>query len=96
MIKTLEDIIRRFCACFLELKDSDGFNHYWCTLIPALVLEYKISVHYSTGQNPAILEKGSNPRLPAYTLRKDLIEIHPKASSLNIMLDKVKIIQKKN
>ncbi|MBW0488613.1 hypothetical protein O181_028328 [Austropuccinia psidii MF-1] len=42
------------------------------------------------GQTPAILEKGWNPRLPAGTLRKELIDIHPKASSFKIMLDKVK------
>ncbi|MBW0586043.1 hypothetical protein O181_125758 [Austropuccinia psidii MF-1] len=36
------------------------------------------------------LEKGWNSRLPADTLRKDLIEIHPKASRFKIMLDKVK------
>ncbi|MBW0511710.1 hypothetical protein O181_051425 [Austropuccinia psidii MF-1] len=37
-----------------------------------------------------MLEKGWNPRLPADTLRKDLIDIHPIASSFKIMLDKVK------
>ncbi|MBW0564598.1 hypothetical protein O181_104313 [Austropuccinia psidii MF-1] len=37
-----------------------------------------------------MLEKGWNPRLPADTLRKDLIEIHPTAFSSNTMLDKVK------
>ncbi|MBW0555525.1 hypothetical protein O181_095240 [Austropuccinia psidii MF-1] len=41
-------------------------------------------------KNPALLEKGWNPRLPADTLRKDLIDIHPLASSFKIMLDKVK------
>ncbi|MBW0512787.1 hypothetical protein O181_052502 [Austropuccinia psidii MF-1] len=41
MIKTLEDMIRRFCACGLEFKDSDGFTHDWCTLIPAIELAYK-------------------------------------------------------
>ncbi|MBW0517153.1 hypothetical protein O181_056868 [Austropuccinia psidii MF-1] len=40
MIQNLEDMIRRFCAYFLELKDSDCFTHDWCTLIPALELEY--------------------------------------------------------
>ncbi|MBW0575024.1 hypothetical protein O181_114739 [Austropuccinia psidii MF-1] len=35
MIQTLEDMIRRFCAYGLEFKDSDGFTHDWCTLIPA-------------------------------------------------------------
>ncbi|MBW0574601.1 hypothetical protein O181_114316 [Austropuccinia psidii MF-1] len=37
-----------------------------------------------------MLEIGCNPRLPEDTLRKDLIEIHPAASSFKIMLDKVK------
>ncbi|MBW0585829.1 hypothetical protein O181_125544 [Austropuccinia psidii MF-1] len=83
-------MIKRFCAYGLELKDSDGFTNYWCNLIPALDLAYKTSVHSSTGQTPAMLEKGWNPRLPADTLRKDLIEIHPTASSFKIMLDKVK------
>ncbi|MBW0560013.1 hypothetical protein O181_099728 [Austropuccinia psidii MF-1] len=41
MIQTLEEMIRRFCAYGLELKDSDGFAPDWCTLIPALELAYK-------------------------------------------------------
>ncbi|MBW0592033.1 hypothetical protein O181_131748 [Austropuccinia psidii MF-1] len=90
MIQTLEDMIRRFGSYGLELKDSDGFTHDWCTIIPALELEYKSSVHSSTGQTPAMLEEGWSPRLPTDTLRKDLIEIHPTASSFRIMLDKVK------
>ncbi|MBW0573863.1 hypothetical protein O181_113578 [Austropuccinia psidii MF-1] len=90
MIQTLEDMIRRFCAYGLEFKDSDGFTHDWCTLIPALELAYKTSVHSSTGQTPAILEKGWNPRLPEDTLRKDFIDIHPTASSVKVILDKVK------
>ncbi|MBW0510015.1 hypothetical protein O181_049730 [Austropuccinia psidii MF-1] len=54
MIQTLEEMIRRFCAYGLEFKDSDGFTHDWCTLIPALKLAHKTSVHSSTGQTPAI------------------------------------------
>ncbi|MBW0520267.1 hypothetical protein O181_059982 [Austropuccinia psidii MF-1] len=73
LIQTLEDMIRRFCAYGLELKDSDGFTHDWCTQIPALEFAYKTSVHSSTAQTPPMLEKGWNPRLPADTLRKDLI-----------------------
>ncbi|MBW0507209.1 hypothetical protein O181_046924 [Austropuccinia psidii MF-1] len=88
MIQTLEDMIRRFCTYGSELKDSDGFTHYWCTLIPTLEFSYKTSVHSSTGQTPAMLEKVWNPRLPTDTLRKDLIYIHPRASSFKIMLDK--------
>ncbi|MBW0577764.1 hypothetical protein O181_117479 [Austropuccinia psidii MF-1] len=90
MIQALEDMIRRFCAYGLEFKDSDGFTNYWCTLIPALELAYNISVYSSTGQNPAMLEKGWNPRLPADTLGEDLIDIHPTASSFKIILHKVK------
>ncbi|MBW0586286.1 hypothetical protein O181_126001, partial [Austropuccinia psidii MF-1] len=54
-IQTLEDMIRRLCAYGLELKDSDGFTHDWCTLIPALELSYKTSAHYSTVKTPEIL-----------------------------------------
>ncbi|MBW0543713.1 hypothetical protein O181_083428 [Austropuccinia psidii MF-1] len=57
MIQTLKDMVRRFCAYGLELKDCDGFTHDWCTLLPALELEYKASIHASTNQTPAILEK---------------------------------------
>ncbi|MBW0578249.1 hypothetical protein O181_117964 [Austropuccinia psidii MF-1] len=90
MIKTLEDMIRRFCAYGLGLKDSDGFSHDWFTIITTLEREYKTSVHSSTGQTPTMLEKGWNPRVPAETLRKDTIDIHPTASSFKIMLYKVK------
>ncbi|MBW0527403.1 hypothetical protein O181_067118 [Austropuccinia psidii MF-1] len=90
MIKTLEDMIRRFCAYGLELKDSDGFTHDWCTLIPALELEYKTSIHSSAGKTPEMLEKGWNPRLPYDTLKKDLVGMQPTASSFTSMLDKAR------
>ncbi|MBW0544092.1 hypothetical protein O181_083807 [Austropuccinia psidii MF-1] len=45
MIRTLEDMIRIFCAYGLKLKDSDVFTHDWCTLIPALELAHKTSIH---------------------------------------------------
>ncbi|MBW0555822.1 hypothetical protein O181_095537 [Austropuccinia psidii MF-1] len=41
MTQILKQMIRRFCAYGLEFKESDGFTHYWCTLILALELEYK-------------------------------------------------------
>ncbi|MBW0556034.1 hypothetical protein O181_095749 [Austropuccinia psidii MF-1] len=41
IILTLEDMIKIFCPYGLEFKDSDGFTHDLCTLIPALELEYK-------------------------------------------------------
>ncbi|MBW0564022.1 hypothetical protein O181_103737 [Austropuccinia psidii MF-1] len=75
MIQTLEDMIRRLCAYGLEFKDSYGFTHYWCTLIPALELAYKTSIHSSTGKIPAMLERGCNQRLPYDTLKKDLVDI---------------------
>ncbi|MBW0536396.1 hypothetical protein O181_076111 [Austropuccinia psidii MF-1] len=83
-------MIRRFCAYGLEVKNSDGFTHDWCTLIPAFKLAYKTSIHASTGKTPAMLEKGWNPKLPVDTLNKDLVDIHQTASSFKLFLDKVR------
>ncbi|MBW0548803.1 hypothetical protein O181_088518 [Austropuccinia psidii MF-1] len=90
MIQTLEDMVRRFCAYDLEFKDCDGFTHDWCTLLPALELAYKTSIHSSTNQNTAILEKGWNAKLPQDSLRKELVEIHPTAASFKGMLYKAR------
>ncbi|MBW0576312.1 hypothetical protein O181_116027 [Austropuccinia psidii MF-1] len=56
----------------------------------SLELEYKTSIHASTNQTPAILEKGWNPELPQDSLRNDLVEIHPTASSFKGMLDRAR------
>ncbi|MBW0545005.1 hypothetical protein O181_084720 [Austropuccinia psidii MF-1] len=80
MIQNLEDMIRRFCAHDLEFKYSDGFTHYWCTLIKALELAYRNSIHALTGKSLAMSAKGWNPELPVYTLKKDLVDIHPTSS----------------
>ncbi|MBW0522879.1 hypothetical protein O181_062594 [Austropuccinia psidii MF-1] len=61
-----------------------------CILIPALWLAYNTSAHSYAGQTPAMLEKGCNPRLPADTLRKDFIYIHPTASRFELIFEKVK------
>ncbi|MBW0460414.1 hypothetical protein O181_000129 [Austropuccinia psidii MF-1] len=53
-------------------------------------LPYKKSIHSSTGHISVTLEKGWNSRLPENTLRKDLIDIHPTASSFKITFYKVK------
>ncbi|MBW0589717.1 hypothetical protein O181_129432 [Austropuccinia psidii MF-1] len=37
-----------------------------------------------------MLEKGRNPRLPYDTLKRDLVDIHPTASSFKIMLEKAR------
>ncbi|MBW0574807.1 hypothetical protein O181_114522 [Austropuccinia psidii MF-1] len=90
MIQTLEDMVRRVCAYGLEFKDFDGFTHDWCTLLPALELAYKTSIHATTNQTPSILEKGWNPKLPQDFLRKDLAETHPTAASFKGRLDKTR------
>ncbi|MBW0562438.1 hypothetical protein O181_102153 [Austropuccinia psidii MF-1] len=63
---------------------------YMCTLLPELDLEYKTSIHAITNQTAAILEKGWNPKLPQYSLRKDMAEIHPTASSFKGILYKAR------
>ncbi|MBW0576315.1 hypothetical protein O181_116030 [Austropuccinia psidii MF-1] len=90
MIQTLEVMVRRFCAYGLKFKDCDRFTHDWCTLFPQLELSYKTSIHASTNQAPAILEKGWNPKLPQESLRKEFIEIHPTDASFKGMLEKAR------
>ncbi|MBW0560388.1 hypothetical protein O181_100103 [Austropuccinia psidii MF-1] len=90
MIQTLEEMVRRFCAYFLELKYCDLFTNYWCTLLPALELAYKTSIHASKNQTSAILEKGSNPRLPKDSLRKDLVKIHPTTAKFKGIIEKAR------
>ncbi|MBW0463107.1 hypothetical protein O181_002822 [Austropuccinia psidii MF-1] len=88
MIQTLEYMVRNACAYDPKLKYCFVFTHDWCTLLPALELEYKTSVHASTKKPPAILEKRWNTELPQDSLRKDLAEIHPIASSFKGILEK--------
>ncbi|MBW0509073.1 hypothetical protein O181_048788 [Austropuccinia psidii MF-1] len=70
MIQTLEEMVRKFCTYVLELKDCDGLTHDWCTPLPALELAYKTSIHSSTNQTPAMLEKGWNTRLTSRFLEE--------------------------
>ncbi|MBW0472700.1 hypothetical protein O181_012415 [Austropuccinia psidii MF-1] len=90
MIQTLEGMARRICAYGLGFKYCDGFTHDWCTLLPALKFAYKTSIHASTNQTPAILEKVWNPKLPQDSFRKELVKIHPTAVSFKEMLDKAR------
>ncbi|MBW0513787.1 hypothetical protein O181_053502 [Austropuccinia psidii MF-1] len=90
MIQTLEDMITIFCAYGLELEDSYGITHDWCTLMPELELAYNTSIHASTGKTPALLEKGWNPKLPADNLNRDLAYINPASSSFELFLDKAR------
>ncbi|MBW0570454.1 hypothetical protein O181_110169, partial [Austropuccinia psidii MF-1] len=53
-------------------------------------LAYKTSIHASTGKTPAMLEKGWDTKLPIHTLKKDMIDIHPAASSFKLFLNKVR------
>ncbi|MBW0523047.1 hypothetical protein O181_062762 [Austropuccinia psidii MF-1] len=90
MIQTFEDMVRRLCAYGLEFKDCDEFPHYLCTLLQALELAYKTSIHAITNQTPAFLGKGWNPKLPQDSLRRDLVEIYPTAGSFKGMLEEAR------
>ncbi|MBW0550928.1 hypothetical protein O181_090643 [Austropuccinia psidii MF-1] len=88
MIQTLEDMVNQSCAYGLELKNCDGLTNYWCTLLTALKLAYKTSIHAITNQTAAIVAKEWNPKLPQDSLRKDLVDIHPTVSSFKAIIDK--------
>ncbi|MBW0461922.1 hypothetical protein O181_001637 [Austropuccinia psidii MF-1] len=77
MIQTMEDILRRFCACVMEYKDHEGYSHDWVTLLPAVQLAYHTSQHSTTGKTPPLVEKGWNPLLPVDHLKRNLLTIHP-------------------
>ncbi|MBW0526973.1 hypothetical protein O181_066688 [Austropuccinia psidii MF-1] len=83
-------MVGRFCACGLEFKDCDGFNHDWCNFLPELELAYKTSINASTNQTPAILEEGWNPKLPQESMRRDLVQLNPTAASFKGMLEKAR------
>ncbi|MBW0489052.1 hypothetical protein O181_028767 [Austropuccinia psidii MF-1] len=90
MIQTLEDVVRRVGAYGLEFEDCDGFTLDWFTLLPALELAYKTSIHARTNQTPTILEKVWNPKLPQDSLRKDLVQINLTTSSFKGIPDQAR------
>ncbi|MBW0467173.1 hypothetical protein O181_006888 [Austropuccinia psidii MF-1] len=42
MIKTIEEIHRRFYAYGMEYKDHEGYTHDWVTLLPEVQLSYNL------------------------------------------------------
>ncbi|MBW0505180.1 hypothetical protein O181_044895 [Austropuccinia psidii MF-1] len=90
MIRTLEETIRISSVFGLKFNVSNGFIHDLCTLITALELEYKPSIHFSTLKTPAMLEIGWNHRIPYYNLKNNLVNIHPPNTSFKIMLEKAR------
>ncbi|MBW0473771.1 hypothetical protein O181_013486 [Austropuccinia psidii MF-1] len=85
MIKTMEDILRRFCAYGMEYKDHEGYTHDWVTLLPAVQLAHNASQHSTPGRKPALIEKGWNPLLPIDHLKKNIITIDPTAKGFHEM-----------
>ncbi|MBW0469052.1 hypothetical protein O181_008767 [Austropuccinia psidii MF-1] len=88
MIQTMGDILRKVFAYGMEYKDHEGYAHDWVTLLPAVKLAYNTSQHSTTGQSPSLVEKGWNPLLPVYHLKKNLLTIHPTASYFHDMWKK--------
>ncbi|MBW0469336.1 hypothetical protein O181_009051 [Austropuccinia psidii MF-1] len=85
MIQIMEDMLSRFCAYGMEYKDHEGYTHHWVTLLPAVQLAYNTSQHSTTGNTPALVEKGWNSLFPVDHLKKNLLTIHPKAKDFHEM-----------
>ncbi|MBW0556121.1 hypothetical protein O181_095836 [Austropuccinia psidii MF-1] len=85
MIKTMEDILRRFCVYGMEQKDHKGYTHDWVTLLLAVQLAYNTSQHSTKGRTPALVEKGWHPLLPVDHLKKNILTIHPTAKDFHDM-----------
>ncbi|MBW0516099.1 hypothetical protein O181_055814 [Austropuccinia psidii MF-1] len=88
MIKTMEDILRRFCAYGMEYKYHEGYTHDWVTLLPAVQLAYNTIQHSTTGKTPSLVEKGWNTLFPVDHLRENLLTIHPTAKDFHDMWKK--------
>ncbi|MBW0576412.1 hypothetical protein O181_116127 [Austropuccinia psidii MF-1] len=85
MIQTIEDILRRFCAYGIEYKNHEGYTHDRVTLLAAVQLAYKKVQHSTTGKTAALVEKGWNPLLPVYHLKKNPLTIQPTAKYFHEM-----------
>ncbi|MBW0484672.1 hypothetical protein O181_024387 [Austropuccinia psidii MF-1] len=85
MIQTMEDIIRKFYAFEMEYNNHEGYTHDWVTLLPEVQLAYNTSQHSTTGKSPSLVEKGWNPPLPLYHLKKNILTIHPTAKDFDDM-----------
>ncbi|MBW0495960.1 hypothetical protein O181_035675 [Austropuccinia psidii MF-1] len=69
----------------MEYKDHEGYTHDWVTLLPAFQLAYNTSQNSTTGETPALVEKGWNPLLPVDHVKKNLVTIHPTAKDFHDM-----------
>ncbi|MBW0473702.1 hypothetical protein O181_013417 [Austropuccinia psidii MF-1] len=85
IIKTMEDIIRRFCEYGMKYKDHEGYTHDWVTLLPAVQLAYNTRKLFNTGKSPSLVERGWNPLFPVDHLKKNLLPIHPTAQDFHEM-----------
>ncbi|MBW0477044.1 hypothetical protein O181_016759 [Austropuccinia psidii MF-1] len=70
-------------------RDPKFTSALWTNLHNLFGTKLSFSTAYHP-QTDAILEKGWNARLPYDTLKKDLVDIHPTASSFKLMLDKAR------
>ncbi|MBW0465122.1 hypothetical protein O181_004837 [Austropuccinia psidii MF-1] len=85
MIQTTKDIIKRFYAYGMEYMEHEGYTHDWVTLLAEVRLAYNTSQHSTTGKSPSLVERGWNPLLPVDHLKKNLLNIHPKAKDSHDM-----------
>ncbi|MBW0590735.1 hypothetical protein O181_130450 [Austropuccinia psidii MF-1] len=88
MIQTMEDILRRFCACGMEYKDHEGYTHDWVSLQPAVQMAYNTSQHSTTGKIPSLVEKRWNPLFPLDHFKKNVLTTRPTTKDFHDMWKK--------
>lgn len=87
MIKSLEDMIRRYCAFGMKYEDDEGYTNDWISLVPGLEFAYNSTAHSTTGKKPFELERGYIPNPPRLLLNNKLgkLDLHPSSSSFSRM-----------
>ncbi|MBW0568153.1 hypothetical protein O181_107868 [Austropuccinia psidii MF-1] len=85
IIKTMEYIIRRFCAYDMEFKYQEWYTHDLVKLLPAIQLSHNTSEDSTTGKSPSLVEESRDPLLPVEHLRKQFLTFHPTAKESSDM-----------
>ncbi|MBW0496737.1 hypothetical protein O181_036452 [Austropuccinia psidii MF-1] len=88
MVKSSPTIWGKLSFSTAYHRQTDGLAERMIQTLEDIVR--RTSIHASTNQTPAILEKGRNPKLPQDLLSKDLAEIHSTAASFRELLDKTR------
>ena len=91
----LRRYIRRYVAFECSYTDSEGFNHDWSTLLPALEIAYNTSKHSTIKMTPFEVHRGWLPRTPDImlmeTINSTIANVNTSSASFGEMFSQARI-----